>query len=76
MEPEFINDEFESLETFLILLKAHPALGFLLALSIGLTIRELVTFVDIILIWLREKLIGGKRRTDTEYMKQKLNNNN
>ncbi len=71
MEPELINDDFQSLETFLILLKAHPALGFLLALSIGLTIRELVTVADIILVWLREKLIGGRRRTD----KIKFNNN-
>ena len=61
MELEQPND-FRSLENFAILLRDHPALGFLLALAIGLCIRELVTLADIILIWLRLKLIGTKRR--------------
>ena len=61
MEPEQLND-FRSLENFAILLKNYPPLGFLLGLAIGLCIRELVTLVDIILIWVRLKLLGTKRK--------------
>ena len=60
--PKDYDDWLTPIIRFVSVVKGEPGFASLFGVALGMAIREIVDFLDVLKIWLRKFLIGERRK--------------